>query len=249
MRSEHPILQMFLIAAVAAGILIGASYAIPWFPVNASKEAGEVDTLYHVLAIVSILIFVLVMTVAIYSVWRFRARPGDVSDGPPIHGNTRLEVAWVVIPFLIVTAFAGYGVKVLADEEAHHPGELHVKVIAQQFAWHFQYENRGNFQADALYLPKDQPVRFDIVSKDVIHGFFVPAFRVQEDAVPGQTTTLRATPDRLGSYTVECALLCGLGHATMRAPLYVVTPQRFAAWVAQHHPGQTVPGTSVNDSQ
>jgi cytochrome c oxidase subunit II len=249
MRSEHPILQMVVIAAIAAALLIVASFAIPWFPAQASKQSGEIDTLYHVLLIVSILIFVLVMTVAIYSVWRFRARPGDMGDGAPIHGNTRLEIIWVAIPFLIVAILAGYGAKVLADEEQHHPNELHVKVIGQQFTWHFQYENRGNFQTNTLYLPKNQPVRFDIVSKDVIHAFWVPAFRIQEDAVPGQTDVQRATPSRLGHYDLVCAELCGLGHATMRSDIYIVTPQRFSTWVAQHHPGQTVPGTSVHDSQ
>src|SRR5947209_14382770 len=137
MKSEHPFAQMIAIALVAAGILIGLSYVINWFPAPASKNAHEVDTLYHVLLIVSILIFVLVMTVAVYSVWRFRARPGDMSDGAPIHGNTRLEIIWVAIPFVLVTALAGYGWKVLADEEAVHKGELHVQVIGQQFAWHF----------------------------------------------------------------------------------------------------------------
>src|SRR5947209_9869429 len=142
MKSEHPFAQMVGIALIAAAILIGLSYVIDWFPTGASTNAAEVDTLYHVLLIVSILIFVLVMTVAIYSVWRFRARPGDMSDGAPIHGNTRLEIAWVLIPFLLVMGLAGYGWKVLADEEAVHPNELHVRVIGQQFTWHFQYENQ-----------------------------------------------------------------------------------------------------------
>lgn len=243
MRSEHPIAQMVVIAAIIAGILIGASYLIDWFPAAAAKQAKEVDTLYHVLLIISILVFVLVMTVAIYSVWRFRARPGDMSDGAPIHGNTRLEVIWVAIPFLLVTGLAGYGWKVLADEEVHHKGELHVAVVAQQFAWHFQYENRGNFQTDNLYLPAGQPVRFDIQTKDVIHEFWVPAWRLGEDAVPGVVTHMRATPTRAGTYPIVCAELCGQGHSTMRTTLHIVSASDFSAWLARQHPGTTVPGT------
>jgi cytochrome c oxidase subunit II len=245
MKSEHPFAQMIAIALVAAGILIGLSYVIDWFPTPSSKNAGEVDTLYHVLLIVSILIFVLVMTVAIYSVWRFRARPGDMSDGAPIHGNTRLEIVWVLVPFLLVMGLAGYGWKVLADEEKVQPNELHVRVIGQQFTWHFQYENRGNFQTDQLYLPKGQPVRFDIVTKDVIHEFWVPSTRLGEDAVPGVITTLRMTPNRLGTYDVICAELCGAGHPTMRSRMHVLTPEAWDAWLAKQKPGTTVPGTGV----
>jgi|SRR5947209_6835667 len=247
MNSEHPFVQMLTIALVAAGILIGLSYVIDWFPTSASTNTGEVDTLYHVLLIVSILIFVLVMTVAIYSVWRFRARPGDMSDGAPIHGNTRLEIIWVAIPFLLVTSLAGYGWKVLADEETHHKGELHVQVIGQQFAWHFQYENTtpGNFQTNELYLPKGRPVRFDITSKDVIHEFWVPATRLGEDAVPGIITQIRLTPSRLGNFDVICAELCGAGHSTMRTTMHVLSPAAWDAWLAKQKRGATVPGTGV----
>lgn len=236
---------MILIGTAAAAILIGLSYVIDWFPPQASKNAAEVDTLYHVLLIVSIIVFVLVMTIAIYSVYRFRARPGDMGDGAPIHGNTRLEIIWVMIPFLLVAGLGGYGWKVLADEEKHQSGEIHIEVIAQQFTWHFQYQGNGNFQTDELYLPKDRPVRFQIISKDVIHQFWVPATRLGEDAVPGEMTLLRFTPSRLGTYDIVCAELCGAGHSTMRSRMHVLTPQAYATWLAKQHPGTTVPGTDV----
>ena len=243
MKTEHPIAQMLGIALAAAAILIGLSYVIDWFPTGASKNTGEVDTLYHVLLIVSILIFVLVMTVAIYSVWRFRARPGDMSDGAPIHGNTRLEIIWVLVPFLIVASLAGYGWKVLADEEATHKGEIHLEAIGQQFTWHFQYESNGNFQSDQLYLPVNQPVRFDVTSLDVIHEFWIPATRLGIDAVPGITSTLRFTPDRVGDYPIVCAELCGAGHSTMRTTLHVLSRQAYSTWLSKQKPGTTVPGT------
>ena len=129
-------------------------------------------------------IFVLVMSVAIYSVYKFRARPGDMRDGAPIHGNTRLEIIWVTIPFLIVSALAIYGWIVLDDLEAKQPNELVVNVTGQQFTWSFGYPGE-KVRTNTLVLPKDRPVEFRINTKDVIHSFWVPEFRLKSDAVPG----------------------------------------------------------------
>jgi cytochrome c oxidase subunit 2 len=222
---------MLLIGLVASLIGNAVVLAIDWFPVGATKSANQIDTLYDVLLLVSVPIFVLVMTVAIYSVVRYRARPGDMGDGPPIHGHTKLEVVWVTIPFIIVTTLAIYSWIVLNDVEAKKPNEMTVKVYGQQFAWHFQYPSLGNLKSDQLYLPKDQPVKFDIATQDVIHSFWVPSFRLKSDAVPGITTHWRVTPDRLGRYDIVCAELCGLGHATMRQYAYVVPWQQFNQWV------------------
>ena len=229
----HPLFRMFAIGIVASLIGIAIALAIDWFPVNAAKSTKEIDTLWDVLLIVSVPVFVLVMTVAIYSVIRFRARPGDRGDGAPIHGNTRLEVVWVLIPFLIVSTLAVYAWVVLDNVEAKKPNELHVRVISQQFAWHFQYPQYGNFTADTLYLPNDRPVKFDIVTRDVLHSFWVPSFRLKQDAVPGMTTHIRLTPSRLGRYDVVCAELCGLGHSTMRQFATVVDTPAFNTWVTK----------------
>src|SRR5215208_4475802 len=104
---RHPLVRMFLIGAIASAIGVAAGLAIDWFPTDATSSADQIDVLYDVLVIVSVPIFVLVMTVAIYSVTRFRARPGDKSDGAPIHGSARLEVVWVLVPTFIVSALAG----------------------------------------------------------------------------------------------------------------------------------------------
>ncbi len=229
----HPIARMLAIGVVASIIGVAIALAIDWFPVNAANSTKEIDTLYDVLLIVSVPIFVLVMTVAIYSVIRFRAKPGDMGDGAPIHGNTRLEVVWVMIPTIIVSCLAAYAWIVLDDVEAKKPNELHVHVISQQFAWHFQYPQYGNFTADTLYLPKDRPVKFDVTTKDVLHSFWVPSFRLKTDAVPGITTNIRVTPSRLGTYDVVCAELCGLGHSTMRQYAHVVPTTGFNTWVNQ----------------
>jgi cytochrome c oxidase subunit 2 len=222
---------MFAIGIVASAIGIAIGLSIDWFPVNATSTTKKIDTLWDVLLIVSVPIFVLVMTVAIYSVIRFRARPGDMRDGAPIHGNTRLEIIWVAIPFIIVSCLAVYAWVVLDDVEAAKKNELHVTVVAQQFTWHFRYPQYGNRESDQLYLPKDRPVKFDVTTKDVIHSFWVPSYRLKTDAVPGMITHIRLTPDRIGEYDVVCAELCGLGHSTMRQYSYVVTPSQFQAWI------------------
>jgi cytochrome c oxidase subunit 2 len=222
---------MFAIGLVASGIGVAIALAIDWFPVNAAKSTKQIDTLWDVLLIVSVPVFVLVMTVAIYSVIRFRARPGDQRDGAPIHGNTRLEVVWVLIPFIIVSVLAAYAWIVLDNVEATKKNELHVRVVSQQFAWHFQYPQYGKFTTDTLYLPKDRPVKFDVVTRDVLHSFWVPSFRLKTDAVPGLTTHIRLTPSRLGRYDVVCAELCGLGHSTMRQFATVVETPAFDTWL------------------
>ena len=228
---KHPIGRMIAYGLVASVIGTAICLSIDWFPESASSAADDIDTLYDVLLIGSVPIFVLVMAVAIYSVYKFRARPGDMRDGAPIHGNTRLEIIWVTIPFILVSALAIYGWIVLDDLEAKQPDELVVNVTGQQFNWSFGYPGE-RVRTNTLVLPQDRPVDFRINTKDVIHSFWVPEFRLKSDAVPGLTTQVRLTPDRLGRYQVVCTELCGLGHATMRQLVRVVEPSAFDAWLA-----------------
>jgi cytochrome c oxidase subunit 2 len=230
---KHPLVRMFLLAAIASAIGIAAGLAIDWFPTDATSSADSIDTLWNVLIIVSVPIFVLVMTVAIYSVVRFRARPGDKSDGAPIHGNARLEVIWVAIPTLIVSALAAYAWIVLDNVEAKKADELTVDVYGQQFNWRFVYPNEGPkpVASAQLWLPNKRPVYFRIHSDDVIHSFWVPQFRLKSDAVPGLTTRVRVTPDRIGTYEVVCTELCGIGHATMRQTVRVVERTQFQSYL------------------
>ena len=244
-RDKHPLARMLLIGLVASVIGVAIALAIDWFPTGATKSAHEIDTLYDVLLIVSVPIFVLVMTVAIYSVVKFRARPGDTGDGAPIHGNTRLEVAWVAIPTMIVSILAAYAWIVLNDVEAKQKNELHVRVIGQQFAWHFQYlDEQGKPTTNTLYLPKDRAVKFDVVTRDVIHSFWVPSFRLKTDTVPGLTTHIRVTPNKFGDFDIVCAELCGLGHSTMRQTAHVVSTPAFNAWLLKQKSGASGGGSA-----
>src|SRR4051794_598643 len=232
--------QMAIVGVVASVLGIAAGLAINWFPPAASTQADEIDTLWDVLLIASVPVFVLVTTVIGFSVLNFRMRPGEEGlDGPPIHGNTRIEVIWTAIPAILIVGLVVYAYVVLRDIEktpalAAGQKERVVKVFGEQFAWTFEYNEGGRkFRSAQLYLPVNQSVRFDVQSKDVIHDFWVPDFRMKIDAVPGITTSYRVTPkgSALGDHQIVCAELCGLGHAFMRQTAHVMTQPQFAAWV------------------
>ncbi len=236
-------------AVIAIAIAIVISFLIHWFPVQASTQAKNTDRLYHVLVIASIPIFVLVETVILYCVWQFRMKPGEeLKDGPPIHGSTRLEVFCTAIPTVLLLSMVGYSFAILKENEKKPAKEIQVEVYGQQFAWTYEYPKAitggAPLKSTDLYIPEGESVEFNIHSKDVIHAFWIPAFRIQEDAVPGITTHWRATPDRLGSYPVVCNLLCGLGHSLMRSTVHVVTEERFHSWIAS----QTSSSTSTAGS-
>jgi len=236
-KPNIPAAIMVGVIASAVGIVVGL--LIHWFPTAASTQAGPIDTLWDVLLIVSIPIFVLVTCVVLFSVKWFRMRPGEEQDdGAPIHGNTRLEVVWTAIPSIMVASLVVYAYLVLSDIEkapADPARELHVNVHAQQFAWQFEYKGAGGktVKSDDLYLPVGQSVKFDIRSDDVLHDFWVPAFRMKIDTVPGIKTHYRVTPNKLGDFEVVCAELCGLGHAFMRADVHVVSRGDFDAWLSK----------------
>jgi cytochrome c oxidase subunit II len=238
---RHPVARMIAIGVIASLIGIGITLLIDWFPRDANTASRDVDTVYDVLLICSVPVFVLVMTIAIYSVIRFKAKPGDLGDGPPIHGNTRLEIIWVTIPFVLVSALAIYGWIVLDDIEAKQDDEMVVRVIGQQFTWSFEYPE-ADVSSNELVLPADRPVDFRIRTRDVIHSFWVPEFRLKSDAVPGLTTHIRMTPDRVGRYQVVCAELCGIGHATMRQLVRVVPQEEFDVWLEERRQPEQAAG-------
>ena len=227
---------MLIIGVIASAIGVAVALSINWFPVQASTQSKKIDDLYDVLLVASVPVFVLVEVVVLYSVWKFRMKPGEeLKDGPPIHGNTGLEVIWTAIPALLLFGLCTYAYVVLRDIEKKPKHEMIVQVTGQQFAWSFGYKPAGGQQvtSNELYLPEGQPVEFRIKALDVIHDFWVPAFRLKSDAVPGITTKYRVTPSRAGEYAVVCAELCGLGHSTMRSTVHVLSRAKFDTWMAQ----------------
>jgi cytochrome c oxidase subunit II len=232
--------QMAIVGLVASVVGVAGSLLINWFPPAASTQADQIDTLWDVLLIASVPIFVLVTTVIGFSVLNFRMRPGEEDiDGPPIHGNTKLEVIWTALPAILIVGLVTYAYVVLRDIEkepaiASGQRERVVRVFGEQFAWTFEYNEGGRkFKSAQLYLPVNESVKFEVRSKDVIHDFWVPDFRMKIDAVPGITTTYRVTPksSAIGNHQIVCAELCGLGHAFMRQTAHVMSKADFSAWV------------------
>src|SRR3954454_965954 len=184
--------QMVGIGVIAAALGIAAGLLIDWFPVSASEEAKQIDTLWDVLIIFSVPVFVGVSVVVLFSVVKFRMRPGEENlDGPPIHGNTRLEVIWTAIPAIILVGLCTYAFVVLEDVEAADSNPVQVRVVGEQFAWTFFYKGADG-KEDAsrqLHVPLNRQVAFTLQSKDVLPDFWLPAFRMKKDAVPGINVT------------------------------------------------------------
>src|SRR5437588_9030578 len=156
---------MVVLGLIATAIGIPLALIIPWFPAKGSIQAGNVRTLYDVLLIASVPIFVLVETVVLFSVWKFRMRPGqELQDGPPIHGNTRLEVAWTAVPAILIVSLCTYAYTVLRSNEDSKKGELTVNVTERQFAFEFSYPTAPGKQvvSPVLYLPEGRPVVFKL---------------------------------------------------------------------------------------
>jgi cytochrome c oxidase subunit II len=229
--------QLIAIGIVCGGVAALVAILVPWLPDPASRQAGRIDFVFWFVTVICIAIFALVAAVIIYSLVKFRAPPGDDSDGPPIHGHTGLEIAWTAVPAALVTSISIVSAIVLAKNDhvpkasaANPLKPLVVEVTAQQFAWSFKYTGFGNLTSATLKLPLDKPVKLRITSLDVNHSFWVPEFGQKQDAVPGAWNKLAITPDKLGTYPVICTELCGLGHALMRSRAEVMPEQQFLSW-------------------
>lgn len=225
-------------AIVAVLVLIGAVImnklliSVLPLPTPSSAQAESVDSLFRLhMALIS-LFFSLIVVFIVYAIVIFRARKGDESDGEYIHGNTTLEIVWTVVPLVIVIYLGFLGTKALGEVTQAQPNEKVIQVTGFQWDWRFEYPEEG-ITSSTLVLPKDQPIRLEMQSEDVIHSFFIPEFRVKQDLVPGHVTTLRITPTRTGGFVLRCAELCGLSHAYMLADVQVLEPAEYDAWVAE----------------
>lgn len=230
---RRTITQMVVVGLIASILGIVLGLAIDWFPTAGSKQAGPIDTFWDVLIICSVPVFVLVTTVVLFAVRDFRMRPGQENlDGPPIHGNTRLEIAWTLIPTIIVLFGAGYSWSVLNEIEDRKANHVTVDVFSQQYAWSFAYPGKGYaYVQGEMHVPVNRQIQFKMHAQDVIHSFWVPEWRIKKDNVPGIVTTATVTPDKVGTYQLVCTELCGFGHATMRAKVVVEPYAKWKQWV------------------
>ncbi len=231
LRSRHTV-PLLILTLVIGGATVVVALAIDWLPVEASDQADRVTTLLWFVVWACVVIFTLVTVVIVYCAWRFRAKPGDDTDGPPIHGNTKLEIVWTIVPTVLLAVMAVWAYLVLSDNEALASDRQVVEVTAQQFTWEFVNREAGIASGD-MRVEVGRQVELRMRSKDVIHDFYVKEFAVKQDVVPGITTRLIFDPTRAGTYQVICAELCGVGHGVMRARVIVMEPGDYANWLAR----------------
>jgi cytochrome c oxidase subunit 2 len=226
---------------IAAGLVVIALMAagfwglgqINLLPVQASLQAQAIDSLFGLHFSAIIVLFSLIVGLMIYSIIVFRRRAGDQTDAPHIEGSTPLEVAWTVVPLAAVLFVAYAGSITLGETLRADPRPLEVNVIGSQWAWRIEYPELG-INSTELILPENKQTLLHLSSTDVIHSFWVPEFRVKQDALPGGdefVRDLRVTPNKVGEYKIRCAELCGRLHHEMQTPVQVLSQADFDAWV------------------
>ena len=232
-------------AAAAAGLLLRATpawAAAPariWLPESASTIAPEIDGIFRIVLAITGAVFCLVQGTLVWFLIRYRRRPGIAAGYT--HGNVVVEVVWTLIPALILVwlAFRSQRVWAMVHRLPASP-DLEVEITAEQFAWNIRYAGADGAlntpddptTINQLHLQLQRTALIHIKSKDVIHSFFVPQFRMKRDAVPGMTSRIWVTPTKAGNYEIACAELCGLGHYRMRGFLTIEPPGAFDAWIA-----------------
>lgn len=231
-RFKHFIIIAVLTALSTVG-LRALFQVILALPTAASAEARPIDQLFNGHYWMIAFLFSLIMVMMLYSIFVFRRKAGDETDGPHVHGNTALEVGWTIVPTFIVIGFGVWGAVVLNDITRQKVDEMVIDVNAKQWVWSFSYPEEDDIVSGELVLPVNQPVLLQMNSEDVLHSFWVPEFRVKQDLVPGRTTQLRITPTELGQYQLKCAEICGLSHTQMVADVRVVSQTEFVAWVEE----------------
>ena len=211
-----------------------------WLPESVSTYGATIDWGFYVILWITGVIFIAVEATLIVFLIRYRHRPGRRAHYT--HGSDRLEIIWTTIPALILVWLAFFSQNLWAQIRGAVPeGAQEVEVTAEQFAWNVRYPGPdGQFGTaddietlNQLHLPLLEPVVIHVKSKDVIHSFFLPEFRMKQDAVPGLTTTIWVQATKAGQYEIACAELCGLGHYRMRGFLTVEELATFQAWLAE----------------
>lgn len=226
---KSDIFLIALLTTILSLLLFKVIAAIEMMPIAAAYEAGFVDHAFDVMVKVTVPIFSLVVATMLMSLYRFTARDGcPLEEGLKIHGSRGgfVEAMWILVSLILTLGLAAYGSKELRLLRGTDQADLDIQVNASQWSWEFYYPKYNQF-ASELILPKDKRVRLLLTSKDAVHAFWVPEFRVKQDALPGKVVKLLFTPTRAGEYQLLCAELCGTEHTAMTAKVRVVEAQEF----------------------
>ncbi|HEX6716196.1 MAG TPA: cytochrome c oxidase subunit II [Pyrinomonadaceae bacterium] len=214
---------------------------IPLVPDSASTFSWKVDALYFYLSGITLFFTLLISGVLIFFVIRYRRRtPYEIPR--PVAGSHKLETIWTVIPFLIAMTMFGWGARVYFDQYKPPTNAIEVYVVGKQWMWKLQHAT-GQREINELHVPVGRKVKLIMTSEDVIHDFFVPAFRTKADVVPGRYTTMWFEPTTPGTYHLFCAEYCGMNHSGMTGSIIVMEPREFDNWLSGNI-GATTPAAA-----
>jgi cytochrome c oxidase subunit II len=203
---------------------------LPFFPEQASNFASSVDELFAFLLVTCLFFAVLVTVMTIYAAFRYRRRkPREV--GSDVHGSLALEIGWTLIPLMVALVMFAWGAVVYAHFRTDPKDTLNIYVVGKQWMWRLEQPN-GKREINELHIPVDRNIKLIMGSEDVIHDFFVPAFRVKMDVVPGRYNTMWFRPTKVGKYHFFCSQYCGTNHAVMGGWVTVMDPAEYAAWLS-----------------
>jgi cytochrome c oxidase subunit II len=204
----------------------------------ATTQAQDVQRLFYIILGLAAFVFVVVEGLLLWSVVRYRRRPGDDEEPPQRHGSTRMIIGFFAFGAIIVAILFPFGEITLANVQAHPLALEAIDIQGSQWQWSAFYPNEGVVTSGKSFvrpmiieMPVDEPVHIHLISNDVMHEFFIPSFMFMRNALPGHPNDFTFTPNKLGTYQGQCAEFCGLGHAKMTMVVKVVTQQDFDAWV------------------
>ena len=201
---------------------------LSWLPDSASNFANSVDNVILFVTVLSVFFFVLISAFLIGFSIKYR-RKSENDETPYITGNELMEIIWTVIPSILLMVIFAWGYIEFKKLRTPPSDAMEVNVIAKQWLWQFDYYD-GKKSLNELYVQQNRPVRMIMRSDDVLHSFFVPAFRVKMDVLPGRFTQLWFTPTKAGTFDLFCTEYCGSGHSSMLAKVNVLSPEAFARW-------------------
>ena len=254
MNSNHRARRVFSVALTAVLVLALAACAgeYPNTTFSRNTEFGrQIDNIWDLLLMLGTIVFIIVEVILVYTIWRYRRRP-DSPEPKHVHGNTTLEIAWTLIPAMILVVIAVPTVKTILKTQAKAvPDALQVEVIGHQWWWEFRYPQYGVVTANDLYLPIGKTVNFSLKTADVLHSFWVPQLGGKRDLIANHTNHIWWTPDSVTkaiAWNGFCVEFCGASHANMRFRSFVVPQAEFESWLAhQKSPaafGATAPATA-----
>ena len=226
--------RLLLLTAAAALLVAGAGCA-PNAPLDtlrpASPIAEQIKGLWDLVFFSAVAVFVIVEGLIVFLLFRFRHRKGDESLPRQVHGNTRMEVGWTILPAAILAVLAVPTVLTLFALARESPDALKITVTGQQWWWHYEYPGTDVVTANELHIPTDRKVLLSLKSKDIIHSFWAPRLAGKQDVVPGWTNHLTIEASEPGTYEGECVEYCGLSHANMRLKVIAHRPADFQQWL------------------